>query len=233
VSVEGDAAPTDAEGWWELADELAASGEDAEASRALRKYLDLVPDDVRALADLAHLEHRAGRSAEAIELLTRALERSPRNAGLLRGLVDLHLMRGQTESALARAEELAELDQEDITVLLDIAEIALQMGDRAKAVRTFNELAERDDADGHKVFALHGVIAAEIAEGRWRAAMNAAIDATAVDRHELTTDLLVFVTAQLFGADPQRPPKPWDELSGKLSAARAAHRRFHVEQAFW
>ncbi|MGZ6975314.1 MAG: tetratricopeptide repeat protein [Acidimicrobiia bacterium] len=208
------------------------TGDDAGAAQALREHLALVPDDIAALTDLAHLEQRAGRNAEAIDLLSRALEKSLGDVGLLRSLIDLHLARGQTESALVRAEELATLEPGDVSVILAIAEIALQMGDRAKAVRAFEQLARRDDADGHRVYAYHGIVAAEIAEQRWRPAMDAAIDATSVDRHQLTTDLLVFVTAQLFGAEPGREPRPWQELDDELAAERAAHRAFHAAQAF-
>lgn len=224
--------PSDADAWSGLADALASTGEDAGGARALRRYLELVPDDVGALSDLAHLEHRSGHTAEAIDVLSRALEHSPDSTSLLRDLIDLFLARGQTESALTRAEELAELDPGDVIVLLDIAEIASRMGDRTKAVRAFEQLARRDEADGHRVFAYHGIVAAEIAEHRWRPAMNAAIDASAVDRHQLTTDLLVFVTAQLFGTDERREPRPWQELCDELAAERAAHRRLHAEQAF-
>lgn len=226
-----EATPSDADAWRGLADALVSTGDEVGGERALRRCLELGPDDVGALADLAHLAHRAGHGAEAIDLLTRALEHSPGSVDLLRGLVALHLARGQTESALARAEELAGLDPDDVAILLEIAEIALTMRDRLKAVRTFERLARCDEVEGHRMFAHHGIVAAEIVEQRWRPAMNAAIDATAVDRHQLTTDLLVFVTAHLFGIDERRPPRPWSELSDELTVERAAHRRFHAEQA--
>lgn len=224
-------APDDADAWRDLADALVSTGDDAGGTRALRRFLELVPGDVVAMADLAHLEHRAGRSTEAVELVHQALERSPGNGPLLRDLVDLHLARGQTESALARAEELLEADPDNLSALLDVAELALQMGDRAKAVRTFELIATHDDTEGHRVYAHHGIVAAEIAEERWRPAMNSAIDASAVDRHQLTTDLLVFVTAQVFGPDQRHRPRPWPELEQDLTAERALHRRFHAEQS--
>ena len=63
--------------------------------------------------------------------------------------------------------------------------------------------------------------------------MDAAIDATAVDRHQLTTDLLVFVSAQVFGTGGEgREPRPWPELAAELAAERAAHRAFHAQQVF-
>lgn len=224
--------PEDAGAWRSLADELVSVGEEQRATRALKRFLALVPDDAEALADLAHLEHRAGRSTQTIDLLSQAVETSQYPASLLRNLIDLHLEKGQTESALSRAEQLSEVDRDDVVALIDIADLALRMGDHNKASRTFERLCRVDDADGHRVFALHGVIEAEVGAQRWRAALNAAIDAAAADRHEFTTDLLLYVAAQLFGVTEEaRTPKPWPELSEQLARERAEHRRFHIEQS--
>ena len=78
---------------------------------------------------------------------------------------------------------------------------------------------------------VHGIFEAEVLAGRWRPALNAAIDAAEVDRHELTTELLLYASAQLFGvAEKEREPKGWDELAARLAQQRAAHRRDHLEQ---
>lgn len=224
--------PDDAEAWRELADELVADGEEERAISALKRFLELVPGDSDALSDLAHLEHRAGRSAEAVDLLGKAVETSQFPKSLLRNLIDLHVEKGQTESALTRAEQLSEVDRNDVIALLDIAELALGMGDWNKASRTFERMGRVDDADGHIVYALHGVIEAEVGAQRWRAALNAAIDAAAADRHEFTTDLLLYVSAQLFGVTEEaRTPKPWPELAKQLEHERAEHRRYHIEQS--
>jgi tetratricopeptide (TPR) repeat protein len=225
-------APDDAEAWRELADELVADGEEERAIAALKRFLELVPGDSDALSDLAHLEHRAGHSAEAVDLLGRAVETSQFPKSLLRNLIDLHVEKGQTESALSRAEQLSEVDRDDVIALLDIAELALGMGDWNKASRTFERLGRVDEADGHIVYALHGVIEAEVGAQRWRAALNAAIDSAAADRHEFTTDLLLYVSAQLFGVTEEaRTPKPWPELAQQLERERAEHRRYHIEQS--
>jgi tetratricopeptide (TPR) repeat protein len=226
------ATPDDADAWRELAEELVATGEEVRAIAALKRFLELVPGDSDALSDLAHLEHRAGRGAEAVDLLGKAVETSQFPKSLLRNLIDLHLERGQNESALSRAEQLSEADGDDVIALLDIAELALGMADFNKASRSFERLGRVDDADGHLVYALHGVIEAEVGAQRWRAALNAAIDAAAADRHEFTTDLLLFVSAQLFGvSDDARTPKPWPELAAQLAQERAEHRRYHIEQS--
>jgi tetratricopeptide (TPR) repeat protein len=226
-----DATPDDIDALRDAAEILVSEGEDERATRTLQRIVEIAPDDIAALVDLAHLQHRGGRSGAAIELLDRAVESDPGNVGLLRNLVDLHVGMGRPESALARAEELAKADPSDVIVLLDIAEIAMGMGDYVKASHTFDRLGRVDDVDGHRVYAYHGVIEAEVLAERWRLALNAAIDATAVDRHEFTTDLLLFVSAQVFGATTEeREPKPWAELSAQLAQERAAHRRFHTEQ---
>ena len=225
-------APDDAEAWRDLADELVSDGDEERASRALKRLLELVPNDANALANLAHLEHHAGRSEAAFDLLGQAAETTPFDKNLLRTLIDFHLDRGQTESALSRAEELSGANTDDVVVLLDIAELALGMGDHTKAARTFDRLLRIDDADGHLVYAYHGIIEAEVLAKRWRPALNAALEAAAADRLEFTTDLLLFVSAQLFGVtDEAREPKPWTELSDGLARERAEHRRYHIEQA--
>jgi len=225
-------APDDAEAWRELADELVASGEEPRAIAALKRFLELVPGDSDALSDLAHLEHRAGHSAEALDLLGKAVDTAQFPTSLLRNLIDLHVEKGQTESALTRAEQLSAADAGDVVALLDIAELALGMNDWNKASRTFERMRRVDDADGHIVYALHGVIEAEVGAQRWRAALNAAIDAAAADRHEFTTDLLLYVSAQLFGVTEEaRTPKPWPELAQQLERERAEHRRYHIEQS--
>jgi tetratricopeptide (TPR) repeat protein len=227
-----DVTPDDAAALREAAETLVSEGDEDRAMRTLQRVIEIAPDDTEALVDLAHLQHRAGRSENAVELLDRALETSPANLGLLRNLVDLHVGMGRSESALGRAEELAKADPDDVVVLLDIAELALGMGDYIKAARTFDRLNRVDDADGHRVYAYHGMIEAEVLGERWRLALNAAIDATAVDRHEFTTDLLLFVSAQVFGVtSEEREAKPWTELAAQLAQERAEHRRFHTEQA--
>jgi flagellar basal-body rod protein FlgG len=59
-------------------------------------------------------------------------------------------------------------------------------------------------------------------------ALDLAIAATEVDRHQLTTDLLAFVTARLFGPG-HRPSPEWADLQHELAQQRAEHRRRHVE----
>jgi hypothetical protein len=72
------------------------------------------------------------------------------------------------------------------------------------------------------------MIGIEIRTARFRRALDLAIEATALDRHQLTTDLLAFVAAKLFG-EGGRAVVPQSELLAALVAEQAEHRRDHLE----
>ena len=85
-----------------------------------------------------------------------------------------------------------------------------------------------DDVPDHEVYALHGMIEAEIDRERWDRALELAREADALDRYGRTTDVLAFVVAQVFGPG-EEPPPTRDEVDDALRDSLAAHRRAHAE----
>lgn len=232
--------PDDADAWHDMGSALVDDGQLAEAAEALRAAVRLRPDDVGALVDLAHVVFATGQAAEALELLSQARERDPHDPGILRSMVEMHRVGGRAQAALECALLLAEEQPDDVLALLDIADQQLFMGDVDDAIETFDRLRRVDPDEGHEVYAYHGMIEAHLRRGRWRQALDVAIEATRVDRHQVTTDVLAFVAAELFGENetlrraPDATPPPSPALSRAdverlLSEERADHRRLHAE----
>jgi tetratricopeptide (TPR) repeat protein len=233
-------APDDADGWRDLGSALVEEGDLAGAADALRAAVRLRADDVGSLVDLAHALFAMGHSTEALETLSRAREQDPHHVGILRSMVEMYRVGGQAQAALDCARLLVAERPDDVLALLDIADQLLVMGNVDEAFQTFDRVRRTDADEDHEVYCYHGMIEALVRRNRWRQALEVAIDATRVDRHQLTTDLLAFITAQLFGereslrpgsdaaaAPPGTPARA--DIEGALAEARALHRRLHAE----
>ena len=142
----------------------------------------------------------------------------------MRNLVDMHRLAGRTRKAVAWAERLVAALPDDVHALLDLGELYLGVNELDDARETFERLRAADDEPGRAIYALHGMIEAEIRAGRLRKALDLAVSATAVDRNALTTDVLAFVVAEVFGSS-ERPAPSEDELFAALQAERATYRR--------
>ena len=223
-------ASSDAAAWRDLAFAEMEEGDIKASSDAFAKVLELSPDDTGAMVHLAHARHAMGQTGEAIELLKRAAELLPERIDVMRSLVAMARATGDTAGALAGARRLAEADPKDVLAALDVAELLLATGEHKEAASAFYRLRSADTDEGHEVFACHGQTEALVKAENWRLALDTAIDATRVDRHQLTTDLLAFIAAKLFG-EADREAKPWDELSVALAEERTEHRRMHEEAA--
>jgi hypothetical protein len=116
----------------------------------------------------------------------------------------------------------------DIATAIDVAEIALELDRLEDASEAFRWLRDVDDEPDHEVYAVHGMIEAEMRRERWRRALDLAIDATRVDRFGLTTDILAYIVSQVFGAG-DRPAPDRRDVDDALAASRNEHRRLHSE----
>lgn len=203
-------------------------GDLAAASRSLHAAIEKDPADGPALVNLAHVSFMQGNVDEATALLTRAAEGAPDDSTPLRNLIDMYRMTGRTEEACRTAETLVELEPEEILALLDLADLRMSCGDLDGAADAYRQVRRLDLETGHLTYAYHGMIEVELRRERWRRALDLAIAATAADRHQLTTDLLAFVTAKLFG-EADRPAPPRADLERMLAQQRAEHRRIHAE----
>ena len=219
--------PRDAEAWRDLGNALLLEGELQEAAGAFGRVVDLLPGDMPALVDLAHLAYAMGDLDRGIALLSEAAGLEPDNLFVLRSLVEMDLRAGRLEDALRATERIAELNPDDTLALLDTAELNRALGNLNAGVAAYNRLRRIDDPE-HEVYAVHGLIEIEMQRERWRRVLDLALDATRIDRFSLTTDLLAFAVAQLFGSS-DRPVRPRAELDAALIAERADHRRMHSE----
>jgi tetratricopeptide (TPR) repeat protein len=217
----------DPEGWRYLGDALAYEGRISEAAQAFERAVALRPGDAAALVGLGHAAFAAGRDADAISHLQQALKHDPANVGALRALVDALRRDGRPEEALDAATALAALQPTDVLTALDVGELSLELG-RPEAAAAFARLGEIDDDPEHQVFAYHGMIEAELRREEWRRALDAAVDATRVDRLGRTTDILAYIVARVFGESGRVAPDR-DEVERALALSRAEHRHLHLE----
>jgi len=223
-----EAEPENADAWRDLGDALLYENRLPEATRAFRQAVELRPNDVSSLVQLAHAAYAAGDPEEAIGHIRQAVERDPNSPAARRALLAIYRAARRYDDALAAAEELAESDPTDVLAALDVAELYLQLDHPVDASSAFARLRKIDDDPEHEVYAYHGMIEAEIHRGRWRRALDLAIEATRIDRMGRTTDVLAYVVAQVFGGT-DRPAPSREEVDEALSASRGEHRRLHEE----
>ena len=224
-----EANPDDARAWRELGLAAAESGQVDQAAQAFKRAVRLQPDDIENLVHLANASFALGRADEAIELLQRAIDRRPGEPSLLHNLLEMLTASGRAEAALDVASRLAVLEPGNVRTALAAAELCLAVGDSRAALRAFARLGSVDDHEGHSVYAAHGRIEALLRDGQWRGALDAAIEATRLDRHQLTTELLSYAATRLFGPG-DHPCLPWQELEATLAAERDEHRLLHDEE---
>lgn len=203
---------------------LLADGALTAAAAALQRALRAAPDDTAAAVSLAHLQHILGRGDAGRALLEEIARRVPRDRDVLRALVDLCRAAGRTARAAHWAQQLVATDPTDLVALLDASELHLELGEYEAARAGFDHLLRVDAEPGHAVYLHHGRIQTELRAGRLRTALDLAVQATAVDRSPLTTDVLAHVVAEVFGPGG-RPAVPRDRLERALNEQRAAYRR--------
>lgn len=220
--------PDDVDAWHDLSEALVEEGRLEDAAAALEELLRVNPGDIVALIDLGLTLRQLHREGDAIPYLEQAAEASPGNLQVMRGLVDIYRRTGQPEKALEVARAIVELQPQDVLATMDVAEINLELGRLDDAVHAYNSLRGIDQ-DDHEVYAYHGMIQVEMQRERWRRALDLSIDATRIDRYGLTTDLLAFNVAQVFGAS-DRPVPSRAEVDAALAAEGAEHRRLHTDE---
>ena len=220
--------PDDADVWRDFAGAYVNEGRLGEARKALERALQLRPDDGGALVDLGHVAYAEGDRDSAVIHLREAAERDSGNVDALRGLVGIYRRLGNDDEALEAAREVCRLEPDAVPACLELAELSLERGRAKDAVAEFSRLRTIDEEPEHEVYAYHGMIEAEVKRGRWRRALDLAVDATRVDRLGRTTDVLAFVVAQVFGGG-ERPAPRREEVEQALAASRMEHRRLHEE----
>lgn len=224
------AAPRSADAHRGLGLALLAEGDSAAGADAFRAAIAIDPDDRVALISLGHVVHRGTGADSAAEMLEQVAEREPDNRSVIANLVEMHRMGGRLRRAVVWAERLVEADPDDPLALLTLAELHLDLGEHDDARAAFERLRVADAEPGRAVYAVHGMIEAEVRRGRLRTALDLAVTATAVDRNHITTDLLAYVVAQVLGPG-ERPAPSWEAVSAALQVERQEYRTALAEAA--
>lgn len=194
---------------------LAATSEtpdEALIERALRRRLQLAPNDLRPYADLAGLLLSNNQQAAAAELADELLARSVGDPDGRRGAASILRAAGRRNEAIAVMRELAGREESDGDAIT-LAEMLRENGDEqseGEAGRILTRLADRPDA------AIEAVIAAadwEIAEGSPEAAI-ARLEARHATRGDVDLPVMT-VRLWLAANDPARA----DEAAELLQAS--------------
>jgi Flp pilus assembly protein TadD len=221
--------PDDADTWRDLAIALMDTGDLGGARDALQKALELRPNDTETLVDLGHTLFALRQTEEAISALSRAAELAPGNRGILRALLDMHRRTGGLQAALDVARQITQFQPDDVLACMDVGGLCLILGNVDESVAAYYRLRSIDPNPEHEVYAIHGMIQGEMQRERWRRALDLAVDATKVDRYGLTTELLAYAVAQVFGAS-DRPVPDREHIDAALAIEHIEHRRLHTEE---
>ena len=112
-------------------------------------------------------------------------------------LVDMYRTLGEFEEALAAAQKVADADPDDVVAALDVAELSVTVGRLDDAVKAFDRVRAIEDLADHEVYALHGLVQVEIQRENWERALELTREASALDQHGRTNDVLAFLGGQL------------------------------------
>jgi tetratricopeptide (TPR) repeat protein len=220
--------PDDQDAWRDLASASINSGDAATAVRALREVIRRAPEETSTRYDLAHLLYASGQPHEAIGLLLSIVETDGTNLPAWRSLVDMYREQGDLEAALRAAHQILQLVPDSVLAKLDSAQLNLALANYSAAALDYAQLRTFDPDPDHLAYAYYGLIHVEVQRSNWRRALDHAIDATRVDRGELTTQLLAFIATRLFG-DTGRETLTQAEVEAVLTAQDLEYRRQLVE----
>ncbi|WP_460363989.1 tetratricopeptide repeat protein [Actinocorallia lasiicapitis] len=220
--------PEDAGTWRDYGLALLNEADLPGAEQALRTALRLDPDDVQARVNLGHVAYLDGAVEEATLQLWRSAELAVDDEQALRSLIEINRIEGRPQAALKAAQQLVWRAPLDVLAVHDLAELHLLLGNGEEALRSYRRLLEIDTELGHGGYIYHAMIEVELRRERWRPALDLAIAASALDRRQLTTDLLAYVSAQLFG-EGSAPVPDRAALDLRLAERRLEHRRGHTD----
>jgi tetratricopeptide (TPR) repeat protein len=224
--------PADTTAWRDLGLARLSAADMTGAEQALRTAVRIDPAEPSARISLGHLAYLGGAVDEADRQLSEAARLAPWETAPLRSLTEMRRLEGRIQAAIVAAEELLRRAPDDLAGTISLAELNLLVGDYDAAQAGYRRLSELDTGTGHASHIMHGMIEVEIRRERWRRALDYAIIATTLDRHRLTTDVLAFIAARLFG-DGEHPAPPRAEIEARLQARRDEHRRQHAALFSW
>jgi tetratricopeptide (TPR) repeat protein len=222
------AAPDNPDAWRHYGIALLSAGDRNAALSALQRALRLQPDDVSVLTDVGNLLFGLQRPAEALETLERARGLAAGDRPILRNLADMYASVNRHQEALQTTRELLDLRPDDVVACCDAAALCLHLERFDEAAELFRSLRRIDPSPDHEVYAVHGSVLTEIRRGDWRRAMDFVIEATRLDRSDLTTNFLAYISGQLFGTSTLAQVALAD-LVTRFETGQREHRRLHAE----
>jgi Flp pilus assembly protein TadD len=209
-----------------LGEVLATSGTWSEAAATLERAAVSTPGDIDLLVDLGYACMMSGDRARARAALERAASLRPADAVIQYSLAQFYEAMG--EPALAAAV-LIPLTQHAASprLLSDLTLLLLRLERWNEAEAYFIRLQWLDP--DHYLIAQHGRIWCRIREQNWRGAFDLALEATRLDRYDLTTALLDYVKDRLFGQvlDSARREA---ELGERIMAELLSHAEQHADE---
>jgi tetratricopeptide (TPR) repeat protein len=182
------------------------------------------PEAPGPLVDLAHLRLMSGYVPGARAAAERAAALQPADPATGRAISRALEAAGEP----ARAAEVLSPYAERLPapgLLCEMARLYLRAGRAADAERVFRTLG-RIDPD-HALVARHGRAWCRIRMGDWRGALEAALEATRLDRLGLTTSFLAYAKDRLFGHVPDAAQRE-SELGERFAAELEAHAALHA-----
>ena len=188
----------------------------------------LQPGEVSLLIDMGNLLFGLERPEEALETLEHARRLAPGALPILRNLAEMYASLNRQEEALRTTREILELRPDDVLACCDAAGLCLHLEKFDEAAEFFRRLRRIDPAQEHEVYVIHGLVMTEIRRGDWRRAMEFAIEATRLDRCDLTTGFLACISGEVFGASTVARVS-LAELATRFEAGQHEHRRLHAE----
>jgi hypothetical protein len=111
-------------------------------------------------------------------------------------------------------------------VLNDLARLYLQLERYSDAEAVFRSLRKLDPT--HELLAQHGQTWCRIRRRDWRGALDVALNATRLDRYDLTTAFLTYAKDQLFGSAPDAERRE-AELGERLRAELYEHAELYSD----
>jgi tetratricopeptide (TPR) repeat protein len=222
------AAPDNPAAWRHFGIALLSTGDRKAALSALQRALRLQPDDVSVLIDVGNLLFGLERPDEALETLERARRLAVGDRPILRNLVDMYASVNRREEALRTTREILDLRPDDVVACCDAAALCLQLERFDEAADLFRTLRRIDPSQDHELYAVHGLVMTEIRRGDWRRAMDFVIEATRLDRSDLTTNFLACISGRLFGTSALAQV-PLADLVTRFETGQREHRRLHAE----
>jgi Flp pilus assembly protein TadD len=220
-------APDEFEAWRQLGIALMTVGDRSQAASAFREAVRIRPEDLSTRVDLANLLFTLGAADEAIAELEQAHGLDPGDVSIVRNLAGIYLSAGRSEPALAALREVLALRPDDALALSDAGWLYLTLGRYNDAAATFRALRRLESEQDHEVYAIHALVVTEMRRKNWRRALELAIEATRLDRFELTTLFLSFISGRLFGTAEGEVSE--SELNARFEAEHLEHRRLHAE----